>query len=132
MTARRSLVQAATGPSLPAPLGCAHALPAAVGSVLRAISGQVREPNGVGQVPFDMVMLQQLPQTSSRPARPGRAKPWAFVAIPLDEARRHDLIRARPMARDPMDVRIRGSLLVTHPFDSRPELRSLVFVNRSS
>jgi hypothetical protein len=52
------------------------------------------------------------------------------VDIPLEDARRIDVVVARLLDGKPMSVREKGPLFVIYPFDDRPELRTSVYFGR--
>lgn len=113
----------------------------------------------VGKATFDMAMLERMKQRSIRTATPwydnareftgpllrdvlaaagvpavGSARFTALndyrVEIPLDDARRHDVILARLIDGKPIGVREKGPLFVMYPFDEHPELRTTVHFSR--
>lgn len=113
----------------------------------------------VGKAAFDMAMLERMKQRSIRTATPwydnareftgpllrdvlaaagvpavGSARFTALndyrVEIPLDDARRHDVILARLIDGKPIGVREKGPLFVMYPFDEHPELRTTVHFSR--
>ena len=113
----------------------------------------------VGKAAFDMAMLERMKQRSIRTATPwydnareftgpllrdvlaaagvpavGSARFTALndyrVEIPLDDARRHDVILARLIDGKPIGVREKGPLFVMYPFDEHPELRTTVHLSR--
>jgi hypothetical protein len=52
--------------------------------------------------------------------------------IPFSDVEQEDVIVARLMNGKPMTVREKGPLFIVYPFDSRIELRSELYYNRSA
>lgn len=128
------------------------------GPVLLSLTGVVRQPNRGAAADFDMAMLEQLPQhrmATSTPWFRGVAEftgPLLIdllaaagaqgeklrmsalndyqVEIPVDDARRWEVVVARLLDGKPMPVRAKGPLFVIYPFDRHPELRTAVYYSR--
>lgn len=128
--------------------------------VVLTISGQVSAPNAGKTAVFSMEMLVKLPQHKVFTKSPwypegaeftgpllrdvlaaAGAKGSKIVAvalndyktdIPFADAAQHDVILARLMNGKPMPVREKGPLFVVYPLDSKPELQSQVYYNRSA
>jgi hypothetical protein len=156
---RRSLVQALMmGPA--ALWSPAWALDRPAGPVVLTVTGRVRMPNAGSSAQFDMAMLEQLPQHSFSTRTPWYSGPRKFtgpllrdvlaacgaegsnlrafalndyrVDLPVEDARRYDVIIARLLDDKPMAVRDKGPLFIVYPFDTRAELRSTVYYSRSA
>jgi hypothetical protein len=54
------------------------------------------------------------------------------TAIPVDDAKRYDMIVAHRMNGEPIPVRTKGPLFIVYPFDSKAELQSSKFYARSA
>lgn len=136
------------------------ALPAPKGPVVLTISGRVAEKNTATAAAFDMAMLQKLPQRSFVTLTPWDKKPIRFTGpllrdvlavaqasgqtikasalndyqtrIPMDDAMRFDVIVAHQMDGQPIPVRTKGPLFIVYPFDSKEELRSTTYYERSA
>jgi hypothetical protein len=52
------------------------------------------------------------------------------VEIPLDDARRYDVVVAHLLNGKPMSVREKGPLFVIYPFDEHSQLRTSTYYNR--
>jgi hypothetical protein len=138
----------------------AHALPAAKGKVILTVSGKVAEKNTADAAAFDLAMLQKLPQQTFVTMTPWDKKPIKFTGpllrdvlaaakasgqtmkalalndyqttIPLDDAMRFDVIVAHQMNGEPIPVRTKGPLFIVYPYDTRAELRSTTYYERSA
>jgi hypothetical protein len=138
----------------------AWALEKPVGAVVLTVEGAVTQTNQGSQAQFDMPMLERLPQhtfTTRTPWYPdavtftgpllrdvikaagGQGSTVTAVAlndykteIPLADAQRHDVIVARLMNHRPMAVREKGPLFIVYPFDTKAELRTELYYNRSA
>lgn len=138
----------------------APALAPPAGAVVLTIRGRgVASPNAGDAAAFDMATLERLPQqrivtetpwypkarTFSGPlmrdvlaaagvAEGERARLVALndyrVDMPLDDARRHDVIVATRLDERAMSVREKGPLFVMYPFDREPQLRSSQYFSR--
>ncbi|WP_296356746.1 molybdopterin-dependent oxidoreductase [Ramlibacter sp.] len=136
-------------PALPQPM------PA--GQAVLVISGKVAGP--ADGVPLDMAALEGLPQHSFTTGTPWSKAPQKFtgpllrdvlrlakaqgtslkamalndyqVTIPVEDAQRETLIVALRIDGKPIPVRERGPLFVIYPFDSKPQLQSQRYYERS-
>jgi len=84
---------------------------------------------------FTGPLLRDVLAAAGLPARAeGTARCTALndyrVDVPLDDARRFDVIVARLLDGKPMSVREKGPLFIMYPFDERPELRTSVYFSR--
>lgn len=122
------------------------------------ISGKIGEKNAGDVARFDMKMLESLPQHSFTTRTPWYDKPVKFtgpllsdllaavkasgttlsavaindykISIPVADAQQ-PLIVARLLDDKPMPVREKGPLFVVYNFDSKAELRTSVYYERS-
>ncbi len=152
---RRLIVLAAAAVSLPA-----LALDKPTGRVVLTVAGQVAQPNDGPRAVFDMKMLEALPQKTFKTQTPWYPAPVTFTGpllrdvlaasgakgskivalalndykseIPFDDALKHDVIIARLMNDKPMPVREKGPLFIVYPYDSKSELKSELYFNRSA
>lgn len=138
----------------------ARALDAPQGPVVLTLRGRgIGAPNGPDQASFDMAMLERLPQQRIVAETPWYNKARSFsgpllravlaaagaaggerarlvalndyrIEMPLDDARKHDVIIARLLDDKPMSVREKGPLFVMYPFDREPQLRSSQYFSR--
>jgi hypothetical protein len=138
----------------------ALALPPASGKVILTISGKVAEKNTADAAQFDLAMLEKLPQQTFTTKTPWSKDPIKFTgpllrdvlaaakangttikavalndyktAIPVDDAKRYDMIVAHRMNGELIPVRTKGPLFIVYPFDSKAELQSSKFYARSA
>lgn len=123
------------------------------------VSGQIGETNKGKDAVFDMAMLEALPQHSFTTRTPWYDRPVKFtgpllsdvlaltkakgtsisasaindytIRIPVADAQAHGILVARLLDDQPMAVRDKGPLFVIYPFDSKAELRSSTYYERS-
>ena len=128
--------------------------------VVLTIAGNVSNKNQDATAVFSMAMLEKLPQHKVFTKSPwypqgaeftgpllrdvlaaAGAKGDKIIAvalndykteIPLQDAYKFDVILAHHMNGKPMPVREKGPLFIVYPFDSKPELQSEVYQNRSA
>lgn len=133
----------------------AQAMPA--GQPVLQISGKVAAPGG--SVLLDMAALEGLPQHSFSTNTPWSKSPRKFtgpllrdvlglagaqgtrlkasalndyqVTIPVEDAQHENVIVALRIDGKPIPVRERGPLFVIYPFDSKPQLQSQRYYERS-
>jgi hypothetical protein len=138
----------------------AAALQPATGKIVLTIAGNVGEKNTGSAAVFDMAMLEKLPQRSFTTLTPWGKQPIKFTgpllrdvlaaakatgttikaaalndyqtSIPLDDAQKFDVILARKMNDADIPVKTKGPLFIVYPYDSKPELRSTVYYERSA
>jgi hypothetical protein len=138
----------------------AYALPPAKGKVILTISGNVGETNAPQAAVFDLAMIEKLPQQTFTTMTPWEKKPIQFTgpllrdvlaaakasgttikasalndyqtSIPLEDAKKFDVIVAHKMNGESIPVKTKGPLFIVYPFDSKPELRATVFYERSA
>ena len=148
-------VAAALGFVLPA-----GALEPAKGKIILTISGNVGEKNTASAAVFDMAMLEKLPQKTFTTMTPWEKQPIKFTgpllrdvlaaakakgntikaaalndyqsSIPLDDSQKFDVILAHKMNDQDIPVKTKGPLFIVYPYDSKPELRSTVYYERSA
>lgn len=138
----------------------AHALDKPTGKVVLTVSGNVSQKNDGANAAFDMAAIERLPQhtfTTKTPWYPDAVKFTGPLLrdvlaaagasgktltaaalndykteLPFDDARQFDVIIAHLMNDKPMPVREKGPLFIVYPFDSKSELRSELYFNRSA
>ncbi len=138
----------------------AQTLDKPTGPVVLTIRGSVGQASQGGQAQFDMKMLEKLPQKSFTTQTPWYPQPVSFTGpllrdvlaaagakgtkitavalndykteIPFDDATRHEVIVARLMNDRPMPIREKGPLFIVYPFDTKAELRTELYYNRSA
>jgi hypothetical protein len=138
----------------------ALALEPAKGKVVLTISGKVAEKNAPAGAQFDMAMLEKMPQQSFTTMTPWDKLPIRFEGpllrdvlaaakasgvtikaaalndyqstIPLDDATKFDVILAHKMNGENIPVKTKGPLFIVYPYDSKPELRSSTYYERSA
>lgn len=136
----------------------ADGLPMPTGRVVLTVSGKIGQANRGQDAVFDMAMLEALPQHSFTTRTPWYDRPVKFtgprladvlaavkargqtihasaindytIRIPVADTA-EDVIVARLLDDKPMAVREKGPLFVVYPFDSKAELRSSVYYERS-
>ena len=150
-----SLTALALGSALPA-----LALPPATGKVILTLTGKIGEKNSGEKAVFDLAMLEKLPQQSFTTKTPWDKQPVKFTgpllrdvlaaakasgttlkasalndyktSIPLEDATRYDMVLAHKMNDQAIPVRTKGPLFIVYPFDTKPELQSAVYYERSA
>jgi hypothetical protein len=138
----------------------ALALEPAKGKVILTISGKVADKNTASAAVFDLAMIEKLPQQTFTTMTPWDKKPLKFTgpllrdvlaaakasgttikavalndyqtSIPLDDAQKFDVIVAYKMNDDVIPVKTKGPLFIVYPFDTKPELRSTTYYERSA
>jgi hypothetical protein len=134
------------------------ALAAPTAAPVLSVGGRIQRRNQGERAVFDMPMLEALPQRDIVARTPWYAEPRKFtgpllrdllervaadgrsvraialndyrVDIPVEDARRFDVIIARLLDDRPMPVREKGPLFVMYPFDAHPELRTAIHFSR--
>ena len=158
MRRRGFCIAVALGPASGAAGARADALQAPTGAAVLTVSGRIRNPNVGGNAVFDMPMLERLPHHEIHTRTPWYPEARRFsgprlrdvleragadgvtvraialndyrVDIPMEDARRYDVIVARLLDGAPMPVREKGPLFVMYPFDAVPALRTAVHYSR--
>jgi hypothetical protein len=138
----------------------AAALQAAKGKVILTISGKIGEKNAGNTAAFDLAMLEKLPQQTFTSKTPWDKQPIKFTgpllrdvlaaakasgttlnamalndyktAIPMDDAKRFDMVLAYKINDELIPVRTKGPLFIIYPFDSKPELQSTKYYERAA
>jgi hypothetical protein len=138
----------------------AQSLPPAKGNVILTISGNVGATNAPNVAVFDLAMIEKLPQQTFTTMTPWDKSPIQFTgpllrdvlaaakangttikaaalndyqtSIPIEDAKKFDVIVAHKMNGKSIPVRTKGPLFIVYPFDSKPELRATVFYERSA
>jgi len=136
------------------------ALQPATGKVILSISGNVAEKNTTQAAVFDLAMLKKLPQRSFTTMTPWDKQPIKFTgpllrdvlaaakatgttikavalndyqsSIPLDDAQKFDVILAHQMNDADIPVKTKGPLFIVYPYDTKAELRSATYYERSA
>lgn len=136
------------------------ALSPAKGKVILTISGKVAEKNTTNGAAFDMAMLEQLPQQNFTTMTPWSKSPIKFTgpllrdvlaaakatgttlkamalndyqtSIPLSDAQKFDVILAHKMDGQAIPVKTKGPLFIVYPYDSKAELQSTLYYERSA
>jgi hypothetical protein len=137
----------------------AGALAAPKAKVVLTISGKIGESNSPQGAQFDMAMIEKLPQHSFTTLTPWEKEPIQFSgpllrdllgavkaqgsvikamalndyqsSIPVEDAMKFDMVMATKMNGKPIPIKTKGPLFIVYPFDSKPELRSAVYYERS-
>jgi hypothetical protein len=140
--------------------GPVAALEPAKGKVILTISGNVGEKNTPKSAVFDLAMLEKLPQQTFTTMTPWGKEPVKFTgpllrdvfaavkatgttikaaalneyqtSIPLEDAQKFDVILAHKMDGKSIPVKTKGPLFIVYPYDSKPELRSTTYYERSA
>ncbi len=138
----------------------ALALDAPSGKVILTISGKIADKNAADTAMFDLAMLEKLPQQTFTAMTPWDKHPIKFTgpllrdvlaaakasgttikasaindyktSIPMDDAKKFDMILAHKMNGESIPVRTKGPLFIVYPFDSKAELRSATYYDRSA
>lgn len=138
----------------------AAALQPATGKVILTISGKVAEKNTPQAAVFDLAMLEKLPQQTFTTMTPWDKQPIKFTgpllrdvlaaakasgttikavalndyqsSIPLDDSQKFDVILAHKMNGEDIPVKTKGPLFIVYPYDTKAELRSTVYYERSA
>lgn len=138
----------------------ALALPPPTGKVILTISGSNVEKNTADAAVFDLAMLEKLPQQTFTTMTPWDKHPIKFTgpllrdvlaaakasgrtikamalndyqtSIPMEDAQNYDVIVAHKMDGEAIPVKTKGPLFIVYPFDTKAELRSTVYYERSA
>lgn len=136
------------------------ALEAPKGKVVLTISGKVGAKNAARGAEFDMAMLEALPQKTFTTNTPWDRLPIKFsgpllrdvlaaakaqgtnlqaiatndykTSIPVSDTRSFDVVLAHRMNGQLIPVRTKGPLFIVYPFDSKPELNTQTYKERSA
>jgi hypothetical protein len=140
--------------------GAAQALEQAKGKVLLTVTGKIGEKNTPDAAVFDLAMLEKLPQQNFSTQTPWAKGSTRFTGpllrdvlaavkasgstikalaindyqtlIPMADASKFDMIVAYKMNGELMPIRTKGPLFIVYPFDSKAELRSATYYERSA
>lgn len=138
----------------------AWALQPAEGKIILTLSGKIGEKNAGNTAVFDLAMLEKLPQQTFTTKTPWDKQPIQFTgpllrdvlaaakatgstikavalndyktAIPIEDAQKYDMVLAYKMNGELIPVRTKGPLFIIYPFDSKPELKSTLYFERSA
>lgn len=138
----------------------AQALQAPTGKVVLTLSGKVGEKNTPNGAAFDMAMLAALPQKTFTTRTPWDRQSMKFsgpllrdvlaavkaqgttlkaiavndytTSIPASDADQFDMVLAHHMNGQPIPPRTKGPLFIVYPYDSKPELKSKIYQDRSA
>jgi len=139
---------------------CAFALEPAKGKVILTITGKVAEKTAPRAPPFDLAMLEKLPQQTFSTKTPWDKNPIKFkgpllherigrsqgqrttlkaaalndyqTSIPFDDATKFDVIAAHQMNDQAISGAHQGAAVHCLPFDTKAELRSNADDERSA
>jgi hypothetical protein len=137
----------------------AEALPTPPGKPILVVSGNIAQANADGEARFDRDMLEALGTVTFETTTPWDRERVRFEGVPLgrlldrvgasgsrlvavalndysaelpvEDARRYDVILALRRNGEYMPVQNRGPLFIVYNFDSDPELRNQKFYSRS-
>jgi hypothetical protein len=157
VTRRRLLLAASAAACARTVQGQALAAPA--GNPVLTLRGKLQRTNQGDSAVFDMAMLEHTAQHSFITKTPWFKEPRKFtgpllrdllamvgaqgntlrvaalndyrIDVPIDDARRFDVMLARLIDDRPIAVREKGPLFMIYPFDSDPTLRNAVYYSRS-
>lgn len=138
----------------------AAALEPATGKIVLTITGKISEKNAGNTAVFDLAMLEKLPQQTFTTKTPWDKQPVKYTGpflrdvlaavkangstlkasalndykttIPLDDAKRFDVVLAHKMNDKAIPVRTKGPLFIIYPFDTKPELQATTYYERSA
>jgi hypothetical protein len=155
-----ALALAQATPSAKAPATATTNAPAAPPRVVLSITGRINKRNAGERMDIDMATLAALPQQSFTTATPWFDKPVKFtgpllrdvlaladaqgtqltavalndykIDLPLEDAKRWNVIMARLLDDKPMSTREKGPLFIVYPFQESAELRSERYYSRSA
>lgn len=143
-----------------APFCGVHALEVPKGKVVLTVTGNLSRPNHGKDATFSMEMLEKLPQKSFTTKTPWYPKAVTFTGpllrdvlaaagasgkqisaralddyktvIPMSDAQNFDLILARQIDGKNLSIREKGPLFIVYPYESKPELKAQVYLDRSA
>lgn len=129
------------------------------GKVILTVSGQIESRNQGDKATFDLAMLEALPQHTFTTQTPWNNTPVTFtgpllrdvldalkakgtriqatalndyrINIPLEDARKFNVLMAHRINGEAIPVRTKGPLFIVYPFDSAKELQSKTYYERS-
>ncbi len=157
LTRRRLLLAAGAAACARPVLGQSLAAPA--GSPVLTLRGKIQRTNQADSAVFDLAMLEGVAQHSVTTKTPWFKQARKFtgpllrdllalvgahgsmlrvaalndyrIDVPIDDAKRFDLMLARLIDDRPITVREKGPLFMIYPFDSDSTLRNAVYYSRS-
>lgn len=137
----------------------AQSLAAPKGKAILAVSGKIGARNQGETAQIDLAMLEALPQKTFTTKTPWDEAPLKFsgpllrdvlalvkasgsslkavalndykITIPVEDARKFDVIVAHRLNDQPIPVRTKGPLFIVYPFDSAKDLQSNTYYERS-
>ena len=137
-----------------------QALEQASGKVILTVAGKIAEKNTSSTATFDLAMIQKLPQHTFVTMTPWEKKPIQFTgpllrdlllavkasgntlkaaainyymtSIPVEDAKKFDVIMAHKMNGQDIPVKTKGPLFIVYPFDTKPELQTSTYYERSA
>jgi hypothetical protein len=129
------------------------------GAVVLSVGGRLQRTNQGDRAALDMAMLEALPQHSFTTKTPWYKEARRFtgpllrdvltlvgaqgatlrlgalndyrIDVPVDDARRYDVVLARLIDDKPIAVREKGPLFMIYPFDQHDALRKALYYSRS-
>ena len=138
----------------------AQALELVTGKVILTINGKIADKNTPTSAVFDRTLIEKLPQQNFTTMTPWDKKPIKFTGpllrdvlmavkasgatikaaalndymtnIPLEDAKKFDVIVAHKMNGEDIPVKTKGPLFIVYPFDSKKELQSTTYYERSA
>ena len=138
----------------------AQALEPPTGKVVLTLSGNVGESNTAKGAEFDLAMLEALPQRTFTTKTPWDRQRMKFsgpllrdvlaaakakgttlnaiavndykTSIPASDAEKFDMVLAHRMNGQPIPPRTKGPLFIVYPYDSKPELQTQMYQDRSA
>lgn len=136
------------------------ALDAPKGKVVLTITGKVGQKNSPAGAQFDMAMLEAMPQKTFTTNTPWDRLPIKFsgpllrdvlavakaqgttlqaiatndykTSIPVSDTKNFEVVLAHRMNGQLIPLRTKGPLFIVYPFDSKPELNTLTYKERSA
>lgn len=138
----------------------ASALAPVAGKTILSVTGSVGAKNTDTAAAFDMAMLEKLPQRTFTTRTPWDKQPITFTGpllrdvlaaaqatgtsikatalndyqttIPMEDAQRFDVIVAYKLNGQPIPIKTKGPLFIVYPFDSKTELQTTRYYERSA
>lgn len=138
----------------------ALALEPASAKVILTITGHIGEKNTANAAVFDLAMLEKLPQQNFTTQTPWDSRPIQFTGpllrdvlaaakakgrkikvlalndyktdIPVADSQQFNMILAHKMNGQPIPIRSKGPLFIVYPYDSKPELHSKPYYDKSA
>jgi hypothetical protein len=142
------------------PLFGLQAQEARTGKAVLSVIGNLTHPNHGIDALFSMDMLEKMPQQTFTAHTPWYPRPVTFTGpllrdvlaaagahgtwitaralddyktvIPMTDAQNYPVILARQIDGKDLAIRDKGPLFIVYPYDSKPELKAQVFLDRSA